>query len=48
MIRIRWPGPVACMEGRGIHIGFFGGKPEGKRILRRPRCRWESIEMHLG
>jgi hypothetical protein len=21
---------------------FFVGKPEGKRPLRRPRCRWED------
>jgi hypothetical protein len=27
----------------------FGGKPEGKRPLRRPRCRWEDgIRVDLG
>ena len=25
----------------------FGGKPEGKRPLGRPRCRWEDIKMDL-
>jgi hypothetical protein len=25
------------------------GKPEGRRPLRRPRCRWvDNIRMHLG
>jgi hypothetical protein len=24
------------------------GKPEGKRPLRRPRCRWVDIRMDLG
>jgi hypothetical protein len=24
------------------------GKPEGKRLLRRPRCRWEDAEAVLG
>jgi hypothetical protein len=23
-------------------------KPEGKRLLGRPRCRWENIKMDLG
>jgi hypothetical protein len=27
-------------EGRGV--SGFSGKPEGKRSLRRPRCRWED------
>jgi hypothetical protein len=27
----------------------FGGKPEGKRLLRRPKRRWEAtIKMDLG
>jgi hypothetical protein len=28
-------------EGRGVHRVLVG-KPEGKRPLRRPRCRWED------
>jgi len=29
-------------------IQDFGGKPEGKRQLTKPRCRWEdNIEMNL-
>jgi hypothetical protein len=29
--------------------GLFLGKPEGKRPLGRPRCRWvDNIEMDLG
>jgi hypothetical protein len=36
------------MGRRGTHIGFFVGKPEGKRLLRRPRRRWEdNIRMDL-
>ena len=36
---MRWAGRVACMEERsGIHKVLVG-KPEGKRPLRRPRCR---------
>ena len=39
---------MACMgEGRGVHRGLVG-KPEGKRLLGRPRCRWEdNIKMDL-
>jgi hypothetical protein len=42
--RMRWTGHVACMgEGRNV------GKPEGKRLLGRPRRRWEDgIKMDLG
>jgi hypothetical protein len=25
-----------------LHIGFFVGKPEGRRQLGRPRRRWED------
>ena len=28
-------------EGRGVHKVLVG-KPEGKRPLGRPRCRWED------
>ena len=38
--RMRWAGHVACMgEGRGVYRVLVG-KPEGKRPLGRPRCRW--------
>jgi hypothetical protein len=34
-------------ERRGVY-GVLVGKPEGKRPLRRPRCRWEdNIKMDL-
>jgi hypothetical protein len=42
MIILRW------MEGRDLHRGLVG-KPEGKRPLERPRCRWEdNIKMDGG
>ena len=46
--RMRWAGHVACMgEGRGVHRVLVE-KPEGKRPLGRPRCRWEdNIKMDL-
>jgi hypothetical protein len=38
--RMRWVGHVACMgEERGVYRVLVG-KPEGKRPLGRPRCRW--------
>ena len=34
-------------EGRGVHKVSVG-KPEGKRPLGRPKCRWEdNIKMDL-
>ena len=34
-------------EGRGMYRVLVG-KPEGKRVLGRPRCRWEdNIRMDL-
>jgi hypothetical protein len=46
--RMRWAGHVACMgEMRGAHTLI--GRPEGRRPLGRPRCRWEdNIKMDLG
>ena len=39
--KMRWAGHVA-------HIGVLVGKPEVKRPLERPRCRWKvSIEIGL-
>jgi hypothetical protein len=32
-----------------MHIGYLMGKPEGKRPLGWPRCRWvNNIKMDLG
>jgi hypothetical protein len=47
--RMRWAGHVARMgEKRNAYI-LLVGKPEGKRPLRRPRCRWvDNIRMDLG
>jgi len=46
--RMRWAGHVAHMgQGRGVYRVLVG-KPEGKRPLGRPRCRWEdNIKMDL-
>jgi hypothetical protein len=46
--RMRWTGQEARVwEGRGVYRVLVG-KPEGKRPLGRPRCRWEdNIKMDL-
>jgi hypothetical protein len=46
--RMRWAGHVARMgEGRGVYRVLVG-RPEGKRPMGRPRCRWEdNIKMDL-
>ena len=46
--RMRWAGHVARIwEGRGVYRVLVG-KPEGKRILGKPRRRWEdNIKMAL-
>jgi hypothetical protein len=46
--RMRWVEHVACMgEGKNIY-GVLVGKPEGNRLLERPRHRWEDgIKMDL-
>ena len=46
--RMRWARNVARMgEDRRVHRVLVG-KPEGKRPLGRPRCRWEdNIKMDL-
>ena len=46
--RTKWPVHVARMgEGRGIYRGLVG-KPEGKRLLGKPRRIWEdNIKMDL-
>ena len=45
---MKWAGNVAYMgERRGI-FRVLVGKPESKRPLGRPRCRWEdNIKMDL-
>ena len=46
--RMRWAGHVACMgKGRWVHRVLVG-KPEAKKLLRRPRRGWEDdIKMDL-
>jgi hypothetical protein len=46
--RIRWAGHMARMgEKRNVHR-LLVGKPEGKRPLGGPRCRWiDNIKMDL-
>jgi len=45
---MRWAGHVMRMgEGRGVHRVLVG-RPEGKRLLERPKHRWEdNIKMFL-
>ena len=46
--RMRWAGHVAYMgEERGVYRVLVG-KPDGRRPLGRPRCRWvDNIRMNL-
>jgi hypothetical protein len=47
-IRKRWVGHVAHMAERRGAYKVLVGKREGKRLLGRPRCRWEAkIKMDL-
>ena len=41
-VRMRWAGHVARVGGRGGVYRVLVGKPEGKRLLRRTRRRWED------
>jgi hypothetical protein len=46
--RIRWAGHVARMGEERKVYRVLVGKPEGKRLLGRPRHRWENgIRMDL-
>jgi hypothetical protein len=46
--RMSWAGHVARTERRGMRIGYWWKKPEGKRILGRPKRRWmNNIKMDL-
>jgi hypothetical protein len=46
--RLRWAGHVARMgERRGAYRALVG-KPEGRRPLGRPKCKWkDNIKMDL-
>jgi hypothetical protein len=45
---MRWAGHVARMEEKGNVYRLLVGKPEGKRPLGIPRCRWIlNIKMDL-
>jgi hypothetical protein len=44
--RMRWARHVARMGEKRNACSFLVGKPEGKRPLGRPRCRWiDNIKM---
>jgi len=46
--RMRWAGHVARMGEESGVCRVLVGKPEGKRPLGRPRCRWvDNIRMDL-
>jgi hypothetical protein len=46
---MRWAGHVARIGKKGNAYRLLVGKPEGKRPLGRPRCRWvDNIRMDLG
>jgi hypothetical protein len=46
--RMRWAGHIARMKERRVVYTVLMGKPEAKKLLRRPRCRWEvNIKMNL-
>jgi hypothetical protein len=46
--RMRWAGHVARMGEKKNVYRLLVGKPEGKRPLGRPRCRWiGNIKMDL-
>jgi len=46
--RMRWAGHVARMVEERVVYRVLVGKPEGRRLLGRPRRRWEDdIRMDL-
>ena len=46
--RLRWAGHVARIEQGRSAFKILTGKPTGKRLLGRPRHRWEdNIRMDL-
>jgi hypothetical protein len=47
--RMRWVGHVARMGEKRNAYRLLVGKPDGKRLLGRPRRRWvDNIRMDLG
>jgi hypothetical protein len=47
--RMRWAGHVARMGEKRNMYRLLVGKPEGRRPLGRPRCRWvDNIRMDVG
>jgi hypothetical protein len=46
---MRWTGHVACTREKRNVYRILVGKPEGKRLLEIPNCRWEdNIKLDLG
>jgi hypothetical protein len=46
--RVRWVGHAARIGAKKNACRVLVGKPEGKRPLGKPRCRWEdNIKMDL-
>jgi hypothetical protein len=46
--RMKWAGHVTRMLENRNAFTVLVGKPEGKRMLRRPRCRWvDNIKMNI-
>jgi hypothetical protein len=48
MRRIKWARHVARMGEMRNACEILAGKPEGRRPLRRPSCRWIIIKQALG
>jgi hypothetical protein len=44
---MRWAGHAASMEENKSAYKVFVREPAGKRPLRKPRRRWENINMDL-
>jgi hypothetical protein len=40
--RVRWTGHIASMEERRNAYRNLVGKPEGKRLLRKPIRKWDD------
>jgi hypothetical protein len=46
--KMRWAGHVALMGEKRNAYRILVGKPERKRPLRRPRCRWvDNIKIYF-
>jgi len=44
---MRWTGHIVRMGKRRGVYKVLVGKPEGRRLLGKPRSRWEDIKMDL-